>query len=94
MAAVADPQVSGPSQQGRGVHGQYVYAIVMVQPTPEVIARFLPTVHILSQRHDKHPASTRPNSRKVYYLYQKTRLFTRVLVRVLAALLKEKSLFF
>ena len=28
---------SGPNQAGRGVHGQYVYWIVMVQPTPEVI---------------------------------------------------------
>ena len=44
MAAVPpepapDPQFVGPPQKGRGVHGQYVYAIVMVQPTPEVLQR-------------------------------------------------------
>ena len=29
---------SGPAQQGSGIKGQYVYWIVMVQPTPEVRA--------------------------------------------------------
>ena len=28
---------SGPTQTGRGCNGQYVYWIVMVQPTPEVL---------------------------------------------------------
>ena len=30
---------SGPVQIGRGCNGQYVYWIVMVQPTPEVLQR-------------------------------------------------------
>jgi hypothetical protein len=38
-AAESDPQLQGPAQRGNGVHGQYVYAIVMVQPTAVVIAR-------------------------------------------------------
>ena len=29
---------SGPFQHGRGVHGQYVYAIIFPQPTAEVLA--------------------------------------------------------
>jgi len=37
--AAADPDLEGPPQRGRGVQGQYVYAIVMVQPTAQVVAR-------------------------------------------------------
>ena len=39
MAAVTDLPLSGPGARGRGVHGQYVYAMIMPQPTPEVVAR-------------------------------------------------------
>ena len=39
MAAAPQLQLNGPAQRGRGVHGQYVYAIIMVQPTAEVIAQ-------------------------------------------------------
>ena len=39
MAAAAEPDLDGPLQHGRGVQGQYVYAIVMVQPTAQVVAR-------------------------------------------------------
>ena len=37
--AAALPVLEGPQQRGRGVQGQYVYAIVMVQPTAQVVAR-------------------------------------------------------
>lgn len=38
MAAAVAPPPGGPPQHGRGVQGQYVYAIVMVQPTAAVVA--------------------------------------------------------
>ena len=34
-----DTQFVGPPQKGRGVQGQYMYAIAMSQPTPEVLQR-------------------------------------------------------
>ena len=39
MSGVADDVPTGPQQQGRGKTGQYVYWIVMAQPTPEAIQR-------------------------------------------------------
>ena len=41
MADANDPDValSGPSQRGRGVHGQYVYWICMQHPKPETVQR-------------------------------------------------------
>lgn len=40
-AALAAPvlPLSGPPQRGAGVHGQYVYALIMSQPTPEVLTQ-------------------------------------------------------
>lgn len=35
---MAPPEPDGPPQHGRGVQGQYVYAVVMPQPTAEHIA--------------------------------------------------------
>ena len=37
--ATADGEPTGPRKFGRGVHGQYVYWICMVQPTPDSIEK-------------------------------------------------------
>ena len=34
-----DVELTGPSQRGRGVHGQYVYWICMQHPKPETVQR-------------------------------------------------------
>ena len=34
-----DVELIGPSQRGRGVHGQYVYWICMLHPKPETVQR-------------------------------------------------------
>ena len=39
MAALAEPQPSGPEQRGRGVPGQYVYCVVFSHPTPDTVER-------------------------------------------------------
>ena len=39
MAVAPQLQLSGPAQRGRGVHGQNVYAAIMVQPAAKVIAQ-------------------------------------------------------
>jgi hypothetical protein len=39
MAAASAPQLEGPPQRGRGVQGQYVYAIVMAHPSPATIGQ-------------------------------------------------------
>ena len=39
VVTTPDLQSSGPPQRGRGVPGQYVYAIIMPQPTREVLER-------------------------------------------------------
>lgn len=39
MAVAQELPLRGPLQRGSGVQGQYVYALIMVQPTEEVLAR-------------------------------------------------------
>ena len=39
MAAAPALPLSGPPQRGDSVQGQYVYALIMPQPTPEIIAQ-------------------------------------------------------
>ena len=34
-----DVELTGPSQRGRGVHGQHVYWICMQHPKPETVQR-------------------------------------------------------
>ena len=39
MAEAPVLPLSGPPQRGQQVKGQYVYALIMPQPTPEVLER-------------------------------------------------------
>ena len=39
MAAALTLQSSGPSQRGAGAQGQYVYALIMPQPSRECVAQ-------------------------------------------------------
>ena len=39
MAAALALPLSGPPQRGDSAQGQYVYALIMPQPTPEIIAQ-------------------------------------------------------
>jgi hypothetical protein len=39
MAEAPALPLRGPPQRGDGVKGQYVYALIMPQPTPEVLER-------------------------------------------------------
>ena len=57
-AADTAPQLQGPPQRGNGVHSQYVYAIVLVQPR---FLRFRRQVALASVKHHKH-ASSMPKS--------------------------------